>query len=149
MLRSWWLAAVVLACGLFVAATQHHPWVAVVEFLVFAALAVLFSPLVFPRSLTAAQAQERSARDGRPIVYWRPGCRYCLRLRRRLGGRAGQVHWVDIWRDPAGAAAVRAVTGGDETVPTVVARGEAAVNPEPAWLLQRLTGPTSPTGDRP
>jgi len=132
-----------LACGLLVVATQDQPWVAVVEFLIFAALAVLFSPLVFPSSLTAAQAQERSARDGRPIVYWRPGCRYCLRLRRRLVGRAGQVHWVDIWRDPAGAAAVRAITGGDETVPTVVARGEAAVNPEPAWLLQRLTSPPS------
>ncbi len=121
------------------AATQHSPWVAAVESLVFTALAILLSPLMFPRSLTAAEAQERSARDGRPIVYWRPGCQYCLRLRRRLGGRAGQVHWVDIWRDPAGAAAVRAVTGGDETVPTVVARDEAVVNPTPEWLLQRLT----------
>ncbi|MEU2615699.1 glutaredoxin domain-containing protein [Micromonospora sp. NPDC007271] len=141
MLRSWWLAGVVLACGLLVAAKAHYPPVAVVELLIFVALAFLLSPLVFPRSLTAAQAQERSARDGRPIVYWRPGCRYCLRLRRRLGGRAGQVHWVDIWRDPAGAAAVRAITGGDETVPTVVARGEAVVNPEPAWLVGRLDRP--------
>ncbi|MEU3457776.1 glutaredoxin domain-containing protein [Micromonospora sp. NPDC006766] len=139
MLRSWWLAGLATACGVFVVATRHSSWVAVVEFLIFMALAVLVSPLVFPRSLTAAQAQERSARDGRPIVYWRPGCPYCLRLRRRLGGRAGQVHWVNIWRDPAGAAAVRAVTGGDETVPTVVARGDAAVNPKPDWLLQRLT----------
>ncbi|MEU8265211.1 glutaredoxin domain-containing protein [Micromonospora sp. NPDC048999] len=139
MLRSWWLAGVAAACGVFVAATQRSPWVAVVEVLIFAALAVLLSPMVFPRSVTAEQAQERSARDGRPIVYWRPGCQYCLRLRRRLGGRAGQVHWVDIWRDPAGAAAVRAITGGDETVPTVVAGGEAVVNPKPDWLLQRLT----------
>ncbi|KKK07776.1 glutaredoxin domain-containing protein [Micromonospora sp. HK10] len=139
MWRSWWFAGLLVACGLFVAAAQDDRRVGVVELLVFLALAVLLSPLVFPRSLTAAQAQERSARDGRPVVYWRPGCRYCLRLRRRLGRRAGQVYWVNIWRDPAGAAAVRAVTGGDETVPTVVARGEAVVNPEPAWLLGRLT----------
>lgn len=128
-----------LVCGLFVAAVQDDPTLAVAEFLVFAELAVLLSPLVFPRSLTAAEAQERSARDGRPIVYWRPGCPYCLRLRGRLGRKAGRAYWVDIWSDPAGAAAVRAVTGGDETVPTVVAGADAVVNPEPAWLLQRLT----------
>ncbi|MFU8875399.1 glutaredoxin domain-containing protein [Micromonospora sp. SL4-19] len=138
MLRSWWLAGLMLACGLVVGFRQDNPALAGIEFLVFAGLAVLFSPLVFPRSVTATQARERSARDGRPIVYWRPGCRYCLRLRLRLGRNAGRVHWVDIWSDPAGAAAVRAITGGDETVPTVVAHGEAVVNPEPTWLLQRL-----------
>lgn len=127
-----------LACGVLVAATQHEPWVAGAEFVIFAVLAVLLSPLVFPRSVTAAQARERSAHDGRPIVYWRPGCRYCLRLRRRLGRRAGRVHWVNIWRDPDGAAVVRAVTGGDETVPTVVVDGEAVVNPDLEWLLRRL-----------
>lgn len=61
-----------LACGLFllVALMSHDsPWIAVVEFLVFAAVAFLLSPLVFPRSLTAAQAHHRSPREGRPIVY--------------------------------------------------------------------------------
>ncbi|MFE9654680.1 glutaredoxin domain-containing protein [Micromonospora sp. NPDC006431] len=139
MLRSWWMASVMLACGVLVAVTQDTPGLAVTQFLIFLVLAALFSPLVFPRSLPAGQAQQRSARDGRPVVYWRPGCRYCLRLRLRLGHRAGGAYWVNIWRDPAGAAAVRAVAGGDETVPTVVVRGEAVVNPEPAWLLRRLT----------
>ncbi|KAB1910092.1 glutaredoxin domain-containing protein [Micromonospora sp. AMSO31t] len=138
MLRSWWMAGLMLVVGVFVAVGAETRVLAVVEFLVFAALAVLFSPLAFPRSLPAAEARERSARDGRPIVYWRPGCRYCLRLRLRLGRRAGRAHWVNIWRDPDGAAAVRAVTGGDETVPTVVLPGEAVVNPEPAWLRDRL-----------
>ncbi|MEO3776579.1 glutaredoxin domain-containing protein [Micromonospora sp. B11E3] len=138
MLRSWRFAGVMLACGLLVALNQDT-WVpAVIAFLFFLVPAVLFSPLAFPRSVSAAQAQQRSARDGRPVVYWRPGCQFCLRLRLRLGRRAGRAYWVDIWRDPAGAAAVRAVTGGNETVPTVVARGEAVVNPDPVWLLQRL-----------
>lgn len=124
--------------GVLVAVRAETPALAVVEFLVFTVLGVLFSPLAFPRSLPAAEAQERGARDGRPVVYWRPGCRYCLRLRLRLGRRAGRAYWVNIWRDPDGAAAVRAVTGGDETVPTVVLRYEAVVNPEPAWLRERL-----------
>ncbi|WP_244317283.1 glutaredoxin domain-containing protein [Micromonospora terminaliae] len=138
MLRSWWMAGLMLVVGVVAAVRAYHPVVAAVELLVFAVLAALFSPLVFPRSLTAAEARERSARDGRPVVYWRPGCRYCLRLRLRLGRRAGRAHWVNIWRDPDGAAAVRAVTDGDETVPTVVLGDEAVVNPEPAWLRERL-----------
>lgn len=139
MLRSWWLAVVMLVCGVLVALAGDRLWQAVTAFLIFALLAVLLSPLLFPRSLSAAQAQQRAARDGRPIVYWRPGCQYCLRLRLRLGRSADRAHWVNIWRDPAGAAAVRTVTGGDETVPTVVADQESVVSPEPGWLRQRLS----------
>ncbi|MEV0157121.1 glutaredoxin domain-containing protein [Micromonospora sp. NPDC050686] len=137
--RRWAFAGLMLACGALAAAGADRMGLAVVEFLIFAALAFLFSPLAFPRSLPAAEAQRRSAADGRPVVYWRPGCRYCLRLRLRVGRLARRAYWVDIWRDPAGAAAVRAVTGGDETVPTVVAGEEAVVNPDPVWLRRRLT----------
>lgn len=91
-------------------------------------------PLAFPRSVGAAEAQRRSAADGRPVVYWRPGCAYCLRLRIRLGRGAHRLHWVDIWRDPAGADAVRAFNGGDETVPTVVVAGRPHVNPDVEWV---------------
>ncbi|MEV7012300.1 glutaredoxin domain-containing protein [Streptosporangium sp. NPDC051022] len=138
MLRSWGLAGFMLACGVVVAVTRDSPQRGGIEFVVFAVLAFLMSPLLFPRSLGAAEARERSAHDGRPVVYWRPGCRYCLRLRIRLGRDARRVYWVDIWSDPAGAAEVRAVTGGDETVPTVVLDGQSFVNPEPGWLRQRL-----------
>ncbi|MFB7516729.1 glutaredoxin domain-containing protein [Streptomyces sp. NPDC056144] len=95
----------------------------------FVVLAVLTSPLVFPRA---------SADDGRPVVYWRPGCVFCLRLRLRLGLRARRARWVNIWRDAEGAAAVRAAAGGNETVPTVVVAGEARVNPDPGWVRERL-----------
>jgi mycoredoxin len=130
-----------LVCGVVVATTlfaQDLPGTGVIEFLVFVVLACLLSPLVFPRSLGAAQAQKRSADDGRPVVYWRPGCQYCLRLRVRLGRNAHRAYWVNIWSDPAGAAAVRAVTGGDETVPTAVVAGQSFVNPDPGWLRDRL-----------
>jgi mycoredoxin len=79
-----------------------------------------------------------AVRRGRPIVYWRPGCAYCLRLRVMTVGVAGRASWVNIWRDPAGAAAVRAVAGGNETVPTVVVGGESRVNPDPRWVRARL-----------
>ncbi|WP_218007050.1 glutaredoxin domain-containing protein [Microtetraspora fusca] len=109
-----------------------------IALLAFVLLAGLYSPLAFPRSIGAVEAQRRSAVDGRPIVYWRPGCKYCLRLRIRLGRDARRLHWVNIWRDPAGAAAVRAATGGDETVPTVVLAGRPYINPDPGWVREQL-----------
>lgn len=150
MLRSWALSLTVLGAGLFatvtsVAASEGGALVsAIVTLSLFGIAAVLLSPLVFPRSLPAAQAQRRSAQDGRPIVYWRPGCRYCLRLRLRLGLTARRAYWVNIWQDPQGAAAVRAVAAGNETVPTVVAHAgagiDARVNPDPAWVRDVLAG---------
>ncbi|MFG3718990.1 hypothetical protein ACGF8D_14440 [Streptomyces massasporeus] len=113
---------------------------AVVLLFFFLLLAGVHSPLVFPRPVGALEAERRSAADGRPVVHWRPGCRYCLRLRLRLGRDARRVHWVDIWRDPAGAAVVRAAHQGDETVPTVVVAGRAHTNPDPAWVREQLTG---------
>ncbi|GIF70045.1 membrane protein [Asanoa ishikariensis] len=142
MLRSWRWAGFALAVGVFAAGTSFAAggWSALVvaEIVLFVALAFLWSPLAFPRSIGAADAQQRSGVDGRPVIYWRPGCPYCQRLRLRLGRHGRRAHWVNIWTDPAGAAAVRAIAGGNETVPTVVVDGESRVNPDPAWLLGRL-----------
>ncbi|WP_194815003.1 glutaredoxin domain-containing protein [Nocardia sp. XZ_19_385] len=61
-------------------------------------------------------------------VYWRLGCPYCLRLAVRLRAARIPFRKVSI-RDPAAAAAVRAITGGDEITPTVLVNGKALVNP--------------------
>jgi mycoredoxin len=135
----WLLPVLFVATGATIAANQAKDGAvttAVVLGLLFLALAVVFSPLAYPRHTPAAQAQA----SARPIVYWRPGCQFCLRLRLSLLGRARHASWVNIWRDPDGAAAVRAVADGNETVPTVVAGGEARVNPPPSWVRARLVG---------
>src|ERR1700761_4845179 len=100
----------------------------------FLVAAVPLSPRAFPHALTDEAARVASEDDGQPIVYWRPGCPYCLRLRARLGRDARRLHWVDIWADPAGAASVREVTGGDETVPTVIAVDRSFINPDVALV---------------
>ncbi len=130
----------VAAAGL---AARGGPVPAAVFLLMFVLLALVNSPLPFPKSVGAAEARRRSAADGRPVVYWRPGCKYCLRLRLRLGRDARLVHWVDIWRDPEGAAAVRAVNDGNETVPTMLAPGPggeqtATTNPSVAQVKSAL-----------
>jgi mycoredoxin len=48
------------------------------------------------------------------------------------------VDEVNIWEDPDGAAFVRSVTGGDETVPTVRIGTRSVVNPSPRQLLQMI-----------
>ncbi len=145
MMRGWILPVLLVACGSLVAAAMFVRGSfggAVPVLLMFVLLAWVNSPLAFPRSIGAVEAQRRSVIDGRPIVYWRAGCKYCLRLRFRLGRNARRVHWVDIWRDPAGATTVRAANGGNETVPTVVVAGEPHVNPDPEWVRAQLSPAT-------
>jgi mycoredoxin len=115
-----------------------RPVMAVAAIAGFGILAAVMSPLAFPRSTTAAEAQRRAAADGRPIIYWRPGCSFCLNLRRKLGRHARKAHWVNIWSDPEAAAVVRSLADGNETVPTVVTPDEHQVNPNPTWVLNHL-----------
>jgi len=61
--------------------------------------------------------------------YWRPGCPFCIALRTQLRRSRLPVREVNIWEDPDAAARVRAVAGGNETVPTVFVGEHALVNP--------------------
>jgi mycoredoxin len=90
-----------------------------------------------PVSVSAAEG-EAAAADGRVVIYHRKGCSYCLRMRLALGKRVTEATWVDIWADPEGAAYVRSVNHGDETVPTVVIDGAAHTNPPPRVVRAAL-----------
>lgn len=68
-------------------------------------------------------------------LYWRPRCPYCIRLRWQVRRARLPVREVNIWKDPEGAARVRQITDGDETVPTVTIGTTALVNPSIAQLL--------------
>jgi mycoredoxin len=69
-------------------------------------------------------------------VYWRPGCGYCARLRTRLRREGIPTDEVNIWEEPDGAAFVRSVARGNETVPTVTVGDQALVNPPPRRLVE-------------
>ncbi|MGD6742292.1 glutaredoxin domain-containing protein [Streptomyces sp. BH106] len=142
MMRAWILPMVLVLSGSAVATGQvlnGSPGTAMALLLAFLVLAALNSPLIFPRSIGAQEARRRSAADGRPVVFWRPGCKFCIRLRLRLGRNARRLHWVNIWHDPAAAAAVRDANDGNETVPTVVVAGRPHTNPDPAWVREQLS----------
>lgn len=142
MTRAWILPTLFVLCGSFLATAllvDGAPAPAAALLVVFVLIAGINSPLIFPKSVGALEAQRRSAVDGRPVVFWRPGCTYCIRLRLRLGRSARKLHWVDIWRDPAAATAVRAANEGNETVPTVVVAGRPHTNPDPEWVRAQLS----------
>lgn len=73
------------------------------------------------------------------VIYWRPGCTFCIMLRLRLRFTRLQCTWVNIWQDPQAAAFVRSVADGNETVPTVTVAGEVTmVNPSKRQLLDAV-----------
>ena len=77
-----------------------------------------------------------STDQGGVIVYWRPGCPFCMKLRLLLRFTRLQYTEVNIWQDSAAAAAVRAAADGNETVPTVTVAGHAMVNPSKRQVLE-------------
>ncbi|MDH3303028.1 MAG: hypothetical protein OES24_21210 [Acidimicrobiia bacterium] len=146
--RARWLNAAAfafLAVALFVTSGPNlvERWIAPILLL---AVAFVLSPLR-PTSITAisqaeaAQLMELPAAEGRHtvIIYHRPGCTYCARLRLKLTGVKSNAHWVDIWADDAAAAYVRMVNDGNETVPTVVIDGVPHTNPNPSVVRAALT----------
>lgn len=65
-----------------------------------------------------AEAQTRIA-PGHAVALWKPGCPYCERLLRTLGGD-DRLTWVNVWHDDAANAVVRRLNDGDEYVPTLL-----------------------------
>ncbi len=145
--RARWLNAAAfafLAVALFVTSDGNlvERWIAPLLLL---AVAALLSPLrpsgANPISQAqAAQLMEAPAVEGRNpvIIYHRPGCTYCGRLRLKLTGVKSKAHWVDIWADEDAAAYVRMVNDGNETVPTVVIDGVPHSNPDPSFVRAAL-----------
>lgn len=86
--------------------------------------------LVINEDLNAA-ASTADADASRPTitVYWRPGCGFCSSLLRQLDRYGMTYEQVNIWEQPEGAAFVRSVARGNETVPTVSVGSTAMVNP--------------------
>ncbi len=135
--RMWLLLAVVgLVLGVFHAVGGRW-WSALLTVAFLGAMAWWTSPWRGGRgglSHAEALASERPV-----VVYWRPGCPWCERLRRGLGASGRDAAWVDIWRDEEAAAYVRSVNDGNETVPTVVVDGVPHSNPDPALVRAALT----------
>jgi len=77
--------------------------------------------------------------SGQLIMYTTQWCGFCKNLKRQLARDGIEMTEIDIERDPAAAAFVESVNGGNQTVPTVVfADGTTMVNPSAAQVRERL-----------
>jgi glutaredoxin-like protein len=65
----------------------------------------------------------------RIILYWRPGCGFCVRLARALDVMEIEPELHNIWEEPDAAAFVRSVNRGNELVPTLVVGDQVLSNP--------------------
>lgn len=92
------------------------------------------------RSDQADAASPQEADDSERFVefYWRPGCPFCMTLKRGLDRAGIDMLAFNIWDDPVAAKAVRSATGGNETVPTVGFGGDYLVNPRPAEVINLI-----------
>ena len=138
--RRWWLSGWIAAAAVVPLALTAPPSAS--DLVASAAMllaAWVLSPRFFPPSPTDVEARRLARATGAPVIYWRTGCSYCLRLRLGLGRAGARAIWVDTTRDPAASARVRAANGGNETVPTVFVDGTPTTNPRPAWVREQLT----------
>ncbi len=72
-------------------------------------------------------------------VYTTSWCGFCRRLKLQLDRAGVPFEEVDIERDPAAAAFVEGVNGGNQTVPTVVLPdGSTLTNPSLAQVQAAL-----------
>ncbi|WP_235831397.1 glutaredoxin domain-containing protein [Gordonia zhaorongruii] len=132
----WFVWLVLVGAGLWLLADGS--WSLIV---VFAVLLAAFGWWLFPRRGSGPDQRDAvvAAEAGTVVIYWRPGCMYCARLRRRLVRVRNRAVWVNIWADADAAVFVRSVNDGDETVPTVVIDGVAHTNPPADTVRGRLS----------
>jgi mycoredoxin len=63
------------------------------------------------------------------VLYWRPGCGFCVRLARALVAMEIEPELHNIWEEPDAAEFVRSVNRGNELVPTLVVGTTVLSNP--------------------
>lgn len=139
---SRWLAPVglIVGAGVVLVVIRAGLVAAVVVLAVAVFAAWWVSPLRNPGGVHHTEAAHAAASDDAVVVYWRPGCPFCMRLRRGLGSLRGRALWVNIWADADAAAFVRRINDGNETVPTVVVGRQAVwTNPDPTRVREVLS----------
>ncbi|GAC1364899.1 MAG: hypothetical protein NVSMB32_07880 [Actinomycetota bacterium] len=72
------------------------------------------------------------------LLYWRPGCGASSFLASRLAKMGVPVRAINIWESAPAAATVRSLSGGFESVPTVVVAGLAMVEPSVSEVVNAI-----------
>jgi mycoredoxin len=74
-----------------------------------------------------------------PTIFTTRWCGYCVRLKSQLSRAGVEFREIDIEQEPAGAARVAEINGGNLTVPTVVfPNGSTLTNPSATQVSTEL-----------
>lgn len=130
----WLLTVLLLAATVWFVGDGGRWWLQ----LLLALVVVYYAWWCYPRRGAGRRTGTPTEGHEPVVIYWRPGCLYCSALRRSLGRTGRAATWVNIWTDEDAAAYVRAVNGGNETVPTVLIDGVAHTNPPADQVRARL-----------
>lgn len=90
------------------------------------------------RYIGIIERETRLSHNQTPIVYWRPGCGFCVMLERRLTAAGIDYERRNIWEDAEAAQFVRMANNGNETVPTVVIGTDVFSNPPASLVFEKL-----------
>ncbi len=136
--RAQWTNAVVfgVVAGLLFYSRSGEGLTSLIMPVLFVCIAVASSPLL---KRTSVSHDEALAASNGVVIYHRPGCTFCIRMKALLGPLGAKATWVDIWDDDDAAEYVRSVNNGNETVPTVVISGKAHTNPAPSFVKDALS----------
>lgn len=132
------LAVAAVVC-LFVYGTDGNWTSGVIALIALLAAAWFVSPALGGSGKSWEALKDSTPDQHRVVIFWRPGCMYCLRMRTALGRAGNQAEWVNIWQDDEGRAFVRENNAGNETVPTVILGDEVLTNPSPGRVRQELS----------
>lgn len=139
-MRRLWIVLLALVVVVVASSVRQSDWFFAVAYgVVGLALVWWTAPWRGGRTTTHQEVLAMPESERGVVVYWRPGCGYCQRLRSALGPDAERVTWVNIWQDDEAAAYVRSVNDGNETVPTVVVDGQVHTNPGLALIREHLS----------
>lgn len=139
MERYAWIGLAALGIGMGALIGRDSVPGGVLIFIVLLAMAYWLSPWRGGRSVRHGELESLPPEDRRVVIYWRPGCMYCARLKRALGRDRNRATWINIWQDDRAAEFVRSVNDGNEVVPTVVIDGTTHTNPNPELVRHSLT----------
>lgn len=136
-MSSRWSMPLAAAVVGFVAVAYGNRWTSSILLILTAVfLVAVLTPWLFPRSTTDESARARAAERGVPLIYWRRGCTFCIRLRLALLLSRTEAVWMSVSADDAASARVRSVNDGNETVPTVFFGSQTRTNPAPSWVAK-------------
>ncbi len=133
----WW-PPVIVALGAVAVLIASNGLVGIVIAVLLGGYALMVSPAIYPKSADLQVALERATAGQAPLVFWKPGCRYCIRLRLAVGRTGRRMSWIDSSVDKQAQAIVRSKNGGDHTTPTVMFNDQTRTNPDVAWVRTLL-----------